>query len=99
MHVRMADQADDVSARVGMIFARLFPDLAPTEIARASTRTVRAWDSITTLSLIVEAEDEFGIVIGFDRMAAIESFSDLCHIVARLRREQLGRLSGSRLLH
>ena len=99
MRVRMADQADDVSARVGMIFARMFPDLAPTEIERASTRSVRAWDSIATLSLIVEAEEEFGITIGFDRLAAIESFSDLCHLVARLRREQAGRPSGNRLLH
>ncbi len=83
--MRMADQPDDIATRVAMIFARLVPDLPQSEIPVASMRSVRDWDSIATLSLIVEAEEEFGITIGFDSADVVESFDDLCRIVLRRR--------------
>ncbi|HQU12261.1 MAG TPA: acyl carrier protein, partial [Acidiphilium sp.] len=52
----------------------------------ASMTSVRDWDSIATLSLIVEAEEEFGITIGLDSADVVESFDDLCGVVVRSRR-------------
>ena len=68
---------DTVRHRLSDIFARLFEDLAPEDARGASVATIPDWDGLTTLSLIVEAEDEFGIDLGFDMAEEIMSFSDL----------------------
>lgn len=72
---------DDVAQRLERIFARLFPYLEGGDIRHASVHTVRDWDAIATLSLIVEAEDEFGLAIGFDAAEDIETFDDLYYSV------------------
>ncbi len=97
--MRMTEQSDDVAARVAMIFARLFPDLAPNEIPAASMTSVRDWDSIATLSLIVEAEEEFGITIGLDSADVVESFDDLCRVVVRNRRISFADIPPRHLRH
>lgn len=82
----MNTMTDDVARRLEVIFARLFPFLEGRDIRRAAVGTVRDWDAIATLSLIVEAEDEFGLAIGFDAAEDIETFDDLYYsvICARL---------------
>lgn len=82
----MGSAMDDVRPRIEMIFARLFPGLDGDDILGASIYSVRDWDSIATLSLIVEAEDEFGISIGFDAAEDIETFGDLCRTVVQTYR-------------
>lgn len=87
----IGSMSDELTPRIEMIFTRLFPELREAEIFRASIHSVREWDEIATLSLIVEAEDEFGISIGFESADDIESFVDLCDAV----RKGFGRQAGA----
>lgn len=87
----MNTMTDDVAERLELIFVRLFPCLESTDIRRASVHTVRDWDAIATLSLIVEAEDEFGLAIGFDAADDIETFEDLCYSVICTRLSPFSR--------
>lgn len=88
----MGTYIDDVGQRLEMIFTRLFPYLEGADVHSASIYTVRDWDPIATLSLIVEAEDEFGLDIGFEAAEDIETFGDLYRTVIRTR---LAPFSGS----
>lgn len=72
---------DRIDERLAGVFVRLFPQIDMKAAFSASIDTIADWDSICTLSLIVEAEEEFGIEIGFCDADAIESFSDLYRIV------------------
>lgn len=81
----MGATTDDVAQRLELVVARLFPCLEGKDIRRASIHTVRDWDAIATLSLIVEAEDEFGLEIGFEVAEDIETFQDLCESVMHAR--------------
>lgn len=82
---KMTDRTDNVAQRLEHIFARLFPGVEARHIRRASIHSVRDWDAIATLSLIVEVEDEFGLAIGFDAAEDIETFGDLYCAVIRTR--------------
>ena len=80
-----------VHRHLAEIFARLFEDMTPAAAPFASIDTVPDWDGLTTLSLVVEAEDEFGIELGFDLAEEITTFTDLyAHVVMALR--EAGRL-------
>lgn len=83
---------DEVGRRLEMIFVRLFPHVEPADVPDASIFSVPEWDSMATLSLIVEAEDEFGLTIGFDAAEDIETFDDLYRTVIRTRRSPLAAL-------
>lgn len=73
------------------IFACLFDDVTPADAPLASIATVPDWDGLTTLSLVVEAEDTFDIELGFDLAEEITSFADLyTHVVMTL--QEAGRL-------
>lgn len=77
---------DSSQHRLSNIFARLFEDVGPEDARCASIATIPDWDGLTTLSLIVEAEDEFDIDLGFDLADEILSFSDLfAHVVIAMR--------------
>lgn len=75
-----------VQHQLSDIFVRLFEDMAPEDVRHASITTIPDWDAMTTLSLIVEAEDTFGIDLGFDVADEIMSFSDLyAHVVIAMQ--------------
>lgn len=102
-----ADSQQAVPAEFGMqtvhrllseIFARLFEDMTPADAPFASIATVPDWDGLTTLSLVVEAEDTFGLDLGFDLAEEITSFADLyAHVVMALQEAGRMRLAGGAL--
>jgi len=47
--------------RLNRCFAGVFPDLSERDIPRASVKSVGAWDSIATLTLVSVVEEEFGV--------------------------------------
>jgi acyl carrier protein len=49
--------------RLAGCFANAFPELAPGEIAAASTDTVAAWDSLRAVVLVALLEEAFAIRI------------------------------------
>jgi acyl carrier protein len=67
--------------RLGRIFSKTFPDLDAAAIPEASMDNVPAWDSIATLTLFMQCEEDFGIKIGYDRIAETKSYQDLFKLV------------------
>lgn len=85
-----------VQHQLSDIFVRLFEDMAPEDVRQASVTTIPDWDAMTTLSLIVEAEDTFGIDLGFDVADEIMSFSDLyAHVVIAMQESGRFRFTGT----
>lgn len=65
---------DDITTRLTNTFRLVFPDLAEEAIPTASQSTVRAWDSVATITLINVLEEEFGITLDLDQVAELDSF-------------------------
>lgn len=76
---------DCVEDRLAGVFVRMFEGVDLLTAPHATFGTVRDWDSIAHLSLIVETEEEFGVEIGFEVADDIDCFEDLYRlVVARL---------------
>jgi acyl carrier protein len=67
--------------RLGRIFSKTFPNLDPHSVQTATMERVPAWDSIATLTLFMQCEEDFGIKIGYDRIAETKSYQDLFRLV------------------
>ena len=50
-----------IEVRVAQCFANVFPDLPASEVGRASTDTLAAWDSVAHITLLTAISEEFGI--------------------------------------
>jgi acyl carrier protein len=61
----------DIQERVTRCFSNVFPDLPDEEIARASTASVPAWDSVAHVTLLSSIAEEFG------RPFEIEDYEEL----------------------
>ena len=70
----MSEATTRIEQRLANCLELAFPDLPPAEITNASSGTVAGWDSVATLMLVSTVEEEFGIMIGFDRVAELSSF-------------------------
>ena len=66
-----------IQKRLSRIFNKAFPDLDPAAAPAATMETVAGWDSVATLTLFMLCEEDFGIKIGYDRIAETKSFADL----------------------
>jgi acyl carrier protein len=64
----------NVSERLTKVFAAIFPELTPEEIAIASPASVAAWNSLATINIVSLVEEEFGIDIPPDRFEDMGSF-------------------------
>jgi acyl carrier protein len=73
-----------VQKRLSRIFNKTFPALAPEDAPAATIDSVAGWDSIATLTLFMQCEEDFGIKIGYDRIAETKSFADLARLVEGL---------------
>jgi acyl carrier protein len=61
-------------------FAAVFPNLDPAVIPRASTETVREWDSLALVNVVAVVQEEFGIEIepkDYENMVAFSLVHDL----------------------
>jgi hypothetical protein len=47
---------------------------------------VAGWDSMATIMLCAQCEEDFGVKIGFDRIAETKSFADLYKLIEGLTR-------------
>jgi acyl carrier protein len=70
--------------RLSRIFCEVFPELTPEAAPGATMESVAGWDSIATLTLFMACEEDFGIKIGYDRIAETRSFEELAGLVAGL---------------
>lgn len=66
-----------ITKRLSRIFTKAFPSLDVAAAAAATMDNTEGWDSIATLTLFMLCEEDFGIKIGYDRIAETKSFSDL----------------------
>ena len=75
-----------VNKRLSRIFVQTFPAIDPAKVTEATQETVEGWDSIATLALISSIEEDFGVKIGYDRVASLHTYDD----VYQLLKEKLG---------
>ena len=66
-----------IQKRLSRIFNKAFPSVEVAEAPSATMDNVQGWDSIATLTLFMLCEEDFGIKLGYDRIAETKSFNDL----------------------
>lgn len=75
--------ADNNRDRLIHCFQAVFPDLSETDIPRATTARVGAWDSVATVTLTAVVEEEFGVQVPGDEIETLTSFDAFLQIVNR----------------
>ena len=83
---------DEMEERLAGCFAAVFPELAPEEIAQASSTSVESWDSVAGVTLLAVVEEEFEISIEVEDPARFDSFK---HILTYLQEAGRGGQSSS----
>jgi acyl carrier protein len=73
---------DNITSRLTSCFQAVFPDLPASEIPIAAQDTVRAWDSVATITLINVIDDEFHVLLDYERLAEYRSFEDVRSFLA-----------------
>lgn len=68
---------DTNEVRLQQCFSKVFPDLPLEAIRNASTDSVPAWDSISSVTLLMLVQEEFGVVPDMDRFEEFTSFQGL----------------------
>jgi acyl carrier protein len=63
----------------------VFPDLDPQDIPNASQASVPAWDSVATITLLNVIDDEFGVLLDFERIEEFNSFTSIENYLAAQR--------------
>ena len=66
-----------IQKRLSRIFNKAFPAVEVADAPHVTMATVQGWDSIATLTLFMLCEEDFGIKLGYDRIAETKSFNDL----------------------
>lgn len=64
----------EVDDRLLRCFAAVFRDMAPAELARASSETTASWNSLSAVTLVAVVEEEFGLNISPMELAELDSF-------------------------
>jgi acyl carrier protein len=55
-------------------FETVFPELSESEILNSSQESVKAWDSVATITLVNVIEDEFHVELDLDDIADLTTF-------------------------
>ena len=66
---------DSATTRLISCFQIVFPDLPSADIPNASQKSVAAWDSVATITLVNVIEEEFQVQIDLDMVDEFDSFS------------------------
>jgi acyl carrier protein len=74
---------DNITSRLTSCFRAVFPDLSESEIPAASQDSVRAWDSVATITLINVIDDEFHVLLDYEHLADYRSFEDVRSYLAK----------------
>jgi acyl carrier protein len=67
----------NIKARLAKCFSLAVPQMSPEEFQKADDETVRRWDSIALLTLLVLISEEFGVSIGLEEFEKGISFQSL----------------------
>ncbi len=73
-----------LNKRLSRIFNSVFPELDAAAAPAATMASVKGWDSMATLALFMQCEEDLGIKIGYDRIAETKSYADLFALVEAL---------------
>jgi len=65
----------DNNQRLANCFTNAFPEIQPDEIARASTASLAAWDSVTHITLLAAISEEFGVELDPEDFEELVSFA------------------------
>ncbi len=71
----------DTQERLERCFQAVFPDLTPAQIAVASSSTMAAWDSVTTITLAAAVEEEFDIQLEPEEIEKMDSFAKFLNLL------------------
>ena len=63
-----------IRERLTRCFTAVFPKIPVESITTVSIKTVKEWDSLAAVTLIVVLEEEFGIRIRTHELASLHSF-------------------------
>jgi len=75
-----------LTKRLSRVFNEIFPSLDVADAPDATMDNVAGWDSMATIMLCAQCEEDFGVKIGFDRIAETKSFADLYKLIEGLTR-------------
>jgi acyl carrier protein len=72
----------DPERRLIRCFSAAFSDLGPEEIRRADTSSLREWDSLASMTLVILIEEEFELRILGQDLVRLTSFSNVLSYLA-----------------
>jgi acyl carrier protein len=79
---------DDVQKRLVRCFSAVFPTLSQDEVLQASTTSLKAWDSVASVTLFAMLEEEYDIEMDMNELAEMTSFE---RILAYLHKINVGK--------
>ena len=85
---------DEKKVRLTGCFLAVFPEISAREITKASSNSVQNWDSMASVALLTEVEEEFGIIIEGDDLARFNSFEGFLNYLHETEND--GQVSGDR---
>jgi acyl carrier protein len=71
----------DLTSRLVGCFTSVFPDLPAEAAHEATAGSVRAWDSLATVTLVKVIEEEFGITVDVADIPDLTSFGCILEYV------------------
>jgi acyl carrier protein len=72
---------ENLNERLVDCFARVFRELDRADIPKASMDSVGDWDSLGSLMLHTEVEEEFGIRMSLDEFDRLQSYEAILHFL------------------
>jgi acyl carrier protein len=76
---------DEICQRLESCFAAVFPELAASDIRRASMASLPEWDSLATVTLLGLIEEEFAVQADLDELGETLSFDTIAEYLAERR--------------
>ena len=78
--------------RLVRCFMSVFPTLTPDQARAATINSLRAWDSLATVTLVAVLEQEFSLEIDLIDFQELDSFESVqCYLLARKVDLSIGR--------
>ena len=79
---------DEQQRRLAKCFCAVFPELSSDEVIRASTATVKSWDSVAVVTLFAVIEEEFGVSLELDDPARFDSFQQILSYLQMVEKQE-----------
>jgi acyl carrier protein len=75
---------NEQTKRLLTCFRTVFGELPDAEILTATTSTLKAWDSVASITLVNVIEEEFQIQFDYDAIPELTSFDAVAHYVSAI---------------